>query len=107
MTFIYDAAEEIISIGKPTYIYHFGDFDPSGVDVVTKSNSVYYYTVLRCTFKRVAITEGQIVSLNLPVRETKKSDPRAKNWGDKPSAELDALPAPILRQLVEPHRNPH
>ena len=36
MTFIYEAAEQIKDIGKQTYIYHLGDFDPSGVDAAYK-----------------------------------------------------------------------
>jgi hypothetical protein len=51
-------------------------------------------------FERIAITEVQIERLNLPTRTTKKSDPRSQKWGDKPSVELDAMPAPILRDLV-------
>ena len=37
MTFIYEAAEQIKDIGKQTYIYHLGDFDPSGVDAAYRS----------------------------------------------------------------------
>ncbi len=51
-------------------------------------------------FEQVAVTEEQIEQYNLPVRETKLSDPRSRTWGDKPSVELDALPAPVLRDLV-------
>lgn len=100
MTFIYEAAEDIISIGIPTYIYHFGDYDPSGVDAAEKIELGLLMHGANIYFERVAITEKQINTLHLPVRETKRSDPRSKIWGDKPSVELDALPAPILRELV-------
>jgi hypothetical protein len=111
MTFIYDAAADIISIGKPTYIYHFGDYDPSGVDAANKIELGLLMHGADVHFERIAITEQQIETLHLPVRETKVSDPRSKSWGNKPSVELDAMPAPILRALVqeciERHINPY
>jgi hypothetical protein len=100
MTFIYDAAEDIKRIGKPAYIYHFGDYDPSGVDAADKIEIGLLQHGADVYFKRVAVTKEQIDSLHLPVRETKPSDPRSKNWGNRPSVELDALPAPVLRELV-------
>ena len=51
-------------------------------------------------FIRAAVTPEQIAQLELPTRETKKTDPRSKGWGDQPSVELDAVPAPTLRALV-------
>ena len=51
-------------------------------------------------FTRAAVTLEQITRMNLPTRETKKTDPRSKGWGDQPSVELDAIPAPTLRNLV-------
>jgi hypothetical protein len=100
MTFIYDAAEYIKSLRKPTHIYHFGDFDPSGVDAAKKIQRGLWKHGAFVFFEQVAVTEEQIESLELPIRETKSSDPRSKSWGDKPSVELDALPAPVLRDLV-------
>jgi hypothetical protein len=101
MTFIYEAAEDIKSIGKPTYIYHFGDYDPSGVDAAEKIELGLHEHGADVYFERVAVTEEQIAHLNLPTRETKASDPRSRGWGDRYSVELDALPAPVLRELVK------
>jgi len=100
MTFLYEAAEAIKKLGKPTYIYHFGDFDPSGVDAAYKIRDGLKRHGADIHFERMAVTPDQITSLKLPTRETKKKDPRSKSWGDKPSVELDAIPAPILRDLV-------
>jgi hypothetical protein len=36
LSFLYDAAENIGDRGVPAYIYHFGDFDPSGVNAGEK-----------------------------------------------------------------------
>lgn len=100
LTVIYDAAEYIKSIGKPAYIYHFGDFDPSGVDAAYKIRDGLLEHGAEINFKRAAITPGQIYQHKLPSRLTKRSDPRSKKWGNIPSVELDALPAPELRKIV-------
>lgn len=101
MTFAYDAAEEIKARGKPTHVYHFGDFDPSGVDAARDIRDALARHGAKFHFERVAITEAQIAAYNLPTRETKKKDPRAKSWGAGDSVELDALPPDVLRQLVQ------
>ena len=36
MSFLYNAAEYINDLDVPSYIYHFGDFDPSGVNAGEK-----------------------------------------------------------------------
>ena len=100
ITFLYEAAEEIKEQYKPAYIYHFGDFDPSGVDAAYKIRDGLIEHGANIHFERVAVTPEQIKAMNLPTRTTKRSDPRAKGWGDSPSVELDALPAPVLRELV-------
>jgi len=99
-TLIYEAAEQIKHIGKTPYIYHFGDYDPSGVDAAYKIELGLLMHGVDVHFERVAITEEQLEIYQLPVRETKASDPRSRAWGNKPSVELDALPAPTLRDLV-------
>jgi len=100
MTFLYEAAEAIKAIGKPTYVYHFGDYDPSGVNAAEKIQEGLAEHGARVHFERVAVTEEQIEQYSLPSRPTKKGDPRSKKWGHRQSVELDALPAPILRDLV-------
>ena len=110
LTFIFEAAQDLIDMDKPAYVYHFGDYDPSGVDAAHKIELGLLKHGADVFFERVAITEDQIESLGLPTRETKKSDPRSSRWGDKPSVELDAMPAPTLRKLVrqciEKHMDP-
>jgi len=101
MSFLYEAAEAIKEIGKPAYIYHFGDFDPSGVDAAYKIRDDLRQHGANIHFERVAVTEDQISTWNLPTRPTKATDPRAKTWGGKNSVELDAIPASSLRNLVE------
>jgi hypothetical protein len=92
---------------KPVYIYHLGDYDPSGVDAgkfIDRTLRKLAPTAAgNFHFKRIAVTKAQVDSLtwNLPTRLTKKSDTRAAAFGDDRSVELDAIPASRLRKLVE------
>lgn len=90
------------------FVYQLGDHDPSGVDAwrdfaekVTSFVTDLEGTALafRIYFERIAVTEPQILDLELPTRPTKKKDTRAKNFNGG-SVEVDAIPAPILRDLV-------
>jgi hypothetical protein len=107
MTFLYNAAETIKQIGKPTYIYQFGDFDPSGIDAAKNIRDELQNHGAKITFYHIAVTQDQIQTLDLPTRPTKKQDPRSKLWGNTASVELDALPSPILRRLVQLCINRH
>ncbi len=100
-TFVYEAVQNIRERGKPTFLYYFGDYDPSGVSISDNlANKLSGGLDEGMTFKRVAVTADQIKSMKLPTRPTKHSDARAKSWqGD--SVELDAIPANVLRRMVE------
>jgi hypothetical protein len=102
LSFLHSAAEYINDLGVPTYIYHFGDFDPSGVNAAQKIDETLREMAPNAdiTFERVAVTLEQIVAWNLPTRPTKKTDSRSKNFGDI-SVELDAIEPNTLRGLVE------
>jgi hypothetical protein len=101
LTFLHSAAEAIEENGKPAYIYHLGDWDPSGQDAADHIERKLreYAPGVPIHFTKLAVTERQIVEWRLPTRSTKKTDSRAKRWkGD--SVELDAIPPNLLRQLV-------
>lgn len=100
MTFIYEAAEGIKATGKPAFVYHFGDHDLYGVEAAEKVREGLREHGAEIRFERMAITEAQIRQYNLPTRPAKGRGKRKDDWGDKPTVELDALPAPILRSLV-------
>lgn len=101
LSFLYSAAQEIQEIGKKTFIYHFGDYDPSGQDAAAKIEAELrgFAPSVTIHFSRVAVRPEQIETWNLPTRLTKTSDSRSKNFG-KISVELDAIPAPQLRDMV-------
>jgi hypothetical protein len=101
ISFLHGAAETIARQGKPSYLYYFGDHDPSGVDITRSvADGIREFAPeADVVVERVAVTRDQIKRLNLPSRPTKTTDARAKDW-DGGSVELDAIPARQLREMV-------
>ncbi len=101
LTFLQEAAAEIANQGKPVFIYQLGDHDPSGVDIprFTEAELRRMAPGADITFERLAVTTDQLIEFDLPTRPTKRSDSRSKVF-DGESVEVDAIPAPVLRQLV-------
>ena len=87
---------------KPCFIYHFGDFDPSGVNAAEKIEETLrdLAPTAEIHFERMAVTPRQIVEWELPSRPTKSSDSRSKAWTGGNSVELDAISPDDLRELV-------
>jgi hypothetical protein len=102
LSFLYSAAEHINDLDVPAYIYHCGDYDPSGVNAGEKIEETLRELApdAEIYFDRIAVTEEQIADWALPSRPTKTSDTRAKGFGDI-SVELDAIEPNRLRQLVQ------
>jgi len=79
-----------------------GDHDPSGVgawrDFCRKVREFAPDAHVECI--RLAVTPEQINEWNLPQRPTKMHDSRARDWIGG-SVEVDAIPAPTLRAIVE------
>jgi hypothetical protein len=102
ISFLHSAAKAIEANGKPAYIYHFGDLDPSGVDAARDIEAKLrrYAPDAEIHFERPAVTREQVELWNLPTRPTKQTDTRAKKFGSAVSVELDAIPARQLRELV-------
>jgi len=102
LSFLYSAAEYIDDLDVPTYIYHLGDFDPSGVNVGEKIEETLRELApdAKIYFERIAGTPGQITEWNLPTPPTKASDTRSKGFGNI-SVDLDAINPNALRALVQ------
>jgi hypothetical protein len=102
LSFLYTAAEFIRSLDVPTYIYHLGDFDPSGVNAGEKIEETLreLAPAAEIHFERIAVTPNQIRDWNLPTRPTKQTDTRAKKFGSDQSVELEAIDPRRLRSLV-------
>ena len=102
LSFLHSAAVTIRAIGKPTFLYYFGDHDPSGLEIPRSIEDRIRELApdAEIHFKRVAVTPEQIEAMALPTRPTKRTDSRSKNFaGD--SVEVDAIEPAILRRLAE------
>lgn len=101
LSFLHSAAEHMATIAGSCFVYHLGDFDPSGVNAGEKIEQTLRELApkARIRFQRLAVNEEQIAAWRLPSRPTKKTDSRSKNFGDI-SVELDAIAPDQLRQMV-------
>lgn len=95
-----------IECGYQPHIIHFGDHDPSGIDmsrdIIDRLQTMF--TVNGLKFERVALNMDQIRKHKCPPNFAKETDSRFKeykaNFGDK-SWELDALNPTEFRNLIE------
>ena len=88
---------------RPCFIYHFGDYDPSGVNAAESIEQTLRELApeVEFHFLRAAVTPKQIEAWDLPTRPTKRTDSRAKSWGGGDlSVELDAIEPDVLRLMV-------
>jgi hypothetical protein len=85
---------------KRTWIYYFGDHDPSGVDITRKVEAGLreFAPTAEIHFERVPVAPWQIREWGLPTRPTKVTDSRSRNF-DGESVEVDAIPPRVLRAL--------
>ena len=93
------------AVGKQSYLYQFGDHDPTGclIPRVIKSRLNEFCIEHDCPapiIKRAALTEEQVSHFRLPTRPTKRDGNRHANDFSGDSVELDALPSNELRTLV-------
>ena len=100
VSFLHSAGEQIANIDCPSYIYYFGDRDPSGVDIDRFVEREIRRHAPDCdlTFERIAVLPDQIDEYGLQTRPTKKTDSRAKAFEGE-SVEVDAIDPDTLREL--------
>jgi hypothetical protein len=103
LSFLNSAAEYISKLEVPAYVYHLGDFDPSGVNAGEKIEETLTEMApdAEIYFERIAVTEEQITDWNLPTRPTKASDTRTAKFNSDTSVELDAIEPDALRAIVK------
>ena len=101
LSFLHTAAEYINTLNVPAFIYHFGDYDPSGVNAGDKIEQTLreMAPAAEIHFERIAVTPKLITEWNLPTRPIKTTDSRARGFGAV-SVELDAIHPEMLRGLV-------
>jgi hypothetical protein len=73
LSFLHEAAEYIADLDVPAYIYHLGDYDPSGQDAARAIDESLREMApdAEIHFERLAVTPGQIAHWRLPTRPTK------------------------------------
>jgi hypothetical protein len=90
--------------GQETHILHFGDHDPSGIDMTRDIGDRLALFGSRVNIKRIALNMDQIDQYGPPPNPAKLSDSRAQGYidvyGDE-SWELDALDPDVLSALVD------
>jgi hypothetical protein len=101
ITYLYEAAQEIASKDVPTFIYYFGDHDPSGVDIPRNVEKQLrrMASAAEIYFDRVAVLPHQIEEMGLQTRPTKRTDSRAHSFEGE-SVEVDAISPARLREMV-------
>lgn len=106
---MYSAANRLsdhCSDGQEPVVLHFGDHDPSGIDMTrdNRERIVDVFSVLDVEVRRLALNIDQIQEYNPPPNPAKETDSRfagyIRKYGDK-SWELDALEPAVLKDLVE------
>lgn len=102
LSFLAEAAETIRNQGRPTFIYHLGDYDPSGVDAGRNIEKTLRELAPESEihFERLAVNVDQIEMWDLPSRPTKLKDSRALKFGSDTSVELDSIRPETLRNIV-------
>jgi len=109
---MWNAAQRILArasnYGNITLILHFGDHDPSGIDMTRDiEDRLHLFGAGQyLDVRRIALNEDQIQEYNPPPNPAKVTDSRAKEYikkyGDQ-SWELDALDPTTLQNLAEDH----
>lgn len=89
--------------GHTTVVLHFGDHDPSGIDMSRDIEERLLLFGAHIQFKRIALNMDQVEEYDPPPNPAKQTDSRFRNYneiyGDE-SWELDALDPTTLSDLV-------
>lgn len=96
--------QEYESNGQDTTILHFGDHDPSGIDMTRDIQDRLRLFGTETQIHRIALNHDQVLQYNPPPNPAKITDSRAAAYiaaYGRSSWELDALPPTVLGNLVE------
>jgi len=89
--------------GQKCIVFHFGDHDPSGIDMSRDIKDRLGIFRARVKIKRIALNMDQVEQYNPPPNPAKTTDARFRSYqqeyGDE-SWELDALEPTVLRSLI-------
>ncbi len=102
---IWEAAQRMAADGRPTIVLHFGDHDPSGMDMTRDiRDRLTLFRAGDVTINRLALNMDQVDHYNPPPNPAKESDARFAEYSleyGTESWELDALDPKVLGTLVK------
>lgn len=100
--------DKAIMQGKEAVLLHFGDLDPTGVQIPRSiAEGFAEHHDIMVDVRQMALTPGQCIEHNLPqsLQAAKANDPNIERWyaayGDQAPTEIDALHPEVMKQLVE------
>ena len=104
-SYLYDAVKRFKSVDseKNRLVLHFGDHDPSGIDMSRDLEERLNNYGANIELVRVALTYDQVKQYKLSPNPTKTADPRSNGYISMFGSEcweLDALPPNVLQKLV-------
>lgn len=114
-TYLQEAASQIRSDGRPTYIYLLADFDASGVGIAetVERELTKMASPVEVNVEKLAATRRQIREYGLITQPVTMSDSRARKFIERygnETVELDAIPASevrrMVREAIERHMDP-
>lgn len=105
-TFAVSSALELNARRRPAFIYYVGDHDPYGLLIEQKiRETLSEWCEVPISFERLGVTWDQVIEWDLP------GTPPKKPYGYPIAVEAEAIPAPMIRQIVndaiEQHVDPH
>lgn len=101
LTLAYQAAEYINQVATDANVIYIGDYDPAGVLIDRKIEEELRHHLAHdvdLSFHRIAITEEQIVEMDLPTKPRKDGDRRSAHVLS--TVEAEAMPASVMRSLL-------
>lgn len=107
--FVWDSAQDFKRIDKNIFVYYFGDYDPSGLNIgASVEKRLRRYSENRdFHFERVAVQDWQIDEFHLPTRPPKEDDKQNKRHGLTRTVEIEALPVAELRAMCSDKLQAH
>ena len=112
-TFAHNSAMAYRAIGKPVKILYVGDWDPTGVAIprsLKERLERYADGAVEITLDRIALTAEDVLSGDLATHDVNTDDPTYTRYASEcrligldpnNSVEVEALPAPVLRDRLE------
>lgn len=99
-SFLWSSAQTYTFRDRPVVIYYLGDLDPAGIEIEAsiRDGLRRHAPETEIRFERVAVTFDQRDTWDLPTSPAKNRK-RLDFYGG--AVELEALPAPTLRQMLE------